>query len=153
MTRSIFRGIAILSAFAGVVLGSTGALAASTATTTVNYGCVTGCTGTYAHTYTVTLNCDGTFAGTGFWAANPSLTENITGKVGPGNKVHYTSVYNWFPYSVTVDGRLNLRTHALDGTATSSTGQTFTVTSTSITMSLDLESCEHQLRGERGGGD
>lgn len=87
--------------------------------------------GPYIHSYnisSVNLNT-GAFSGTGFYVPDNSYTENLTGNV-TGSNLTFHALYTGTNPGYYLDATGNIgNTGILSGTATSSTGQTFTFVS------------------------
>ncbi len=123
----------ILLITAGLVAGTSNWNLAGK-TFTIAYTCTSVCGGTYPHSMTVTVHDHagtGDFSGNGYYIPNNAYTWDVTGAV-VGNAIAYTVVYTGLgqPYSVVATGEITGACE-FEGTASSSSGQTFTWETTS----------------------
>lgn len=91
------------------------------------FTCVSGCSGTFPHTLNIdSFDASGNFDGAGFYNTNPAYTWDVTGNAGGTNfDAHVLYTGSGAGYFVDLTGTRDASGNA-NGTATSSTSQTFT---------------------------
>jgi hypothetical protein len=95
---------------------------------TIDFTCTSGCSGTYSHHMNITAyhSNNGNFSGNGYYLADSSYTWNMTGNL-TGTNINFHALYTGSNpgYTLNASGT-TANNGTLSGTASDSSGQTFT---------------------------